>query len=526
MKRFLLLILCLAVLLPCCGCTSGKADAEFTAVLPGNVTSLDPQTATGDAAQIVIGSLFEGLCRIDENSEAAPGVASRWESNRDYTEFTFHLRDARWDNGEPVTADDFVFGIQRALNPATGASELYDVFLIKNARAYYNGEASAEDLGVKATDERTLVVTLEHGYQDFPLLTAGNRFMPCNREYFEDSAGHYGLSAGYVLSNGPFTFPHSYAWDTDYNERKLSLVRSSTYRGERSTVPQSLVYLIDYDSTVDASPLEALESKASDILPVTEEQAREAEERDYQVLAVEDGVMGLLLNPQCDALRYATTREIFLKTIDRESLLSLGKTEYNEEAPGVMAQCVRWGKKSYYEESPACYVEQDDGAAAAIPSLLTTLELDAMPAITVLCADDERSIEIANGLLISWNGKLGSAFNILPLPAAELADRVESGDYQAALYTLRAGGATPLDVLNRFASSLSQPVVESAEYAEALDGLDFTLTGFQQAEAVLREQYVFYPLLSARSYYALAPGVTEVTVSPDGRIDFSQGRKK
>lgn len=138
-KRFVSLLLCLALLCLCAGCGGYQADGSFTYLLPQNVTSLDPQTAADAASGMVIDSLFEGLCRIDEDGETVPGVARRWESNQDATEFTFYLRPkAQWSNGDPVTADDFVFAITRALNPGTG-SVAEDMLSLVNARVTPQG---------------------------------------------------------------------------------------------------------------------------------------------------------------------------------------------------------------------------------------------------------------------------------------------------------------------------------------------------------------------------------------------------
>ena len=113
-KRIVSVLLCALLLCLCAGCGSYKADASFTYLLEQNVTSLDPQTASNSAAELVISSLFEGLCRIDEDGEAIPGVARSWEANSDSTEFTFHLRrNAQWSDGTPLTAQDFVYGITR-----------------------------------------------------------------------------------------------------------------------------------------------------------------------------------------------------------------------------------------------------------------------------------------------------------------------------------------------------------------------------------------------------------------------------
>ncbi len=101
-KRIVSALLCVFLLCLCAGCGGYKEGQSFTALLPQNIFSLDPQTATGEASGMVLDSLFEGLCRIDEKGETVPGVARRWESNEDATEFTFHLRPrAQWSDGTP-----------------------------------------------------------------------------------------------------------------------------------------------------------------------------------------------------------------------------------------------------------------------------------------------------------------------------------------------------------------------------------------------------------------------------------------
>ena len=524
MKRVLAFLICLLLLLALTAC-GGRADMEFTAILPSNVISLDPQTASNAASDIVIGSIFEGLCRIGEDSEILPGVAKSWEHNKDYTEFTFHLRSAKWSDGTAVTAEDFVFGILRALNPETGAGDPDDLFLIRNARAIRNGEAGESALGVTAESDRKLVFHLESGYPDFPALTAGNHYLPCKQEFFEESAGRYGLSPEFILTNGPFTFPHIYAWNTDYREKKISLTRSDTYRGEHRVLPSALFYLIDYENSIDSDPIAALTEEKADILQLTEAAARQAEEQGLQVLALNDGTAGLLLNPQANDLTYVVTREIFMKTLDRENLLAPYASDPDAEAVGIMPDCVRWNGDPYYEENESRYVRQDDEAAQAVPSLLSLLRLSKMPNITVLCPDDEASIAMANGFLVSWNAKLGSAFNILPLPEEELNRRVAWGDYDAALYTLRSGGVTPYNVLKAFDSNASPLLLEREEFDTALHNVSFDRVAFKELETLLQEQQVFYPLLKKSTYYVLSPKVENITVSADGRINFISARK-
>ena len=525
-KRLICLLLCLCLLLPAVGCGYQK-DGELVCPLPGAVSSLDPQTASGTAARLVIGSLFEGLCRLDENGVAVPGVAERWECDSTQTEYTFHLRkNASWSDGTPVTADDFRFAIERCLNPDTASPNADDLFLIQGARDIYNGEADLSSLGVAAEDDRTLVIRLERASSDFPAMTAALHYMPCNRAYFQESQGHYGLSSQYLLTNGPFALASIYAWQTDPGEREITLVRSENYRGEERVLPATLTYQMDYDDAIDQEPVSALTQGLADVLVLSQEQARLAEEEGCQVLALEDAVTGLLLNPQAAGLESPALREIFLKTLDRQSLLDRRGLEDPEEAQGVMPECVVCGGQPYYADGAWMIPQQDDAVVNGLSSLLDSLELEEMPSITVLCPDDQASIDVANGLLISWNEKLGNAFNIQPMPLSQLQSQVASGDYEAALYPLRAGGVTPYSVLQAFQSTASPALLEDPAYDQAFHTLAFDLSSYRSLEQQLLEEYVFYPLYRDRTYYGLSKNVRGITVSPDQQIDFTQALQK
>lgn len=528
--RALWLFVSICLLLPLSAC-GGKPDGDFTVLLPENLTTLDPQIATGQSADWVIGSIYEGLCRIDSEGNAAPGVADRWNHDRNYTRFTFHLRKTAWSNGEAVTAEDFCFAIRRALTKETGAAALEDLFVIKNARAFYNGTASEEELGVRAENERKLVIELEQGYEDFPLLTAGNHYMPCNRAYFEECAGHYGQSAQYVLTNGPFTFPHEYAWNTDSGERKLSLVRANDYRGDRKVQPASLTYLIDYDELYDADRLAGLSDGSLDLreLPNAQTAQLYQKEQGGSALSIENGVTGILLNAASDQLNYTGTRRLFLQSLDRAALLAASQAE-NEEAPGIMPEIVKWNGKSYYGEGESCYAQRDAEIAETIPSLLELLKLEAVPCITLLYPQEEGTTDMGpippELVLNQWNTALSGAFNMQGVPAATLSYRVATGEYDAAVYTLKAAGPTAFHVLNAFSGASVPLLFKNETFDEALMGLSFTKEDFGRLEQQLCEEYVFYPLVSTSTRYALAPGVSGVQITADGRLDFISARKK
>lgn len=530
MKRFSLLFLSLCFLLSLFGCDGGyQADASFTYILTRNISTLDPQTASGPASGAVIDSIFEGLCRIGPDGQAVPGAAKRWEAKDNARTFTFHLRNNLcWSNGVPLTAQDFVFGITRALSPATGAQGVDDLFILKNAHAVYAGELEPEALGIFAKDDHTLVVELEQSYPDFPAFTAGPHYMPCNQEYFEACSGHYGLSAEYLITNGPFTFSSIYSWNMEYGQRKVSLVRSNTYQGEHRVFAAELTYLIDYSSDIESNPVSALKDGTVDVLPLSETMAKAAEESGCGVIALNDAVTGLLLNSQSEAFQDAQVRQLFLQTLNREDLLARHTTaaEGGGEAMGIMPDCIRWNSGSYYQEGEQLYLSQDDSVLSGLPEFLKKLELERLPSITVICPNDEDSINVANGFLVAWNQKLQNSFNILPLTDSEFQSRVASGDYEAALYTLRAGGTAPFDVLKSFESKASPSLMNDAVYDSALHSLSFDLSSYRGLELMLRDAYIFYPLFRDNTYYGMNPNVRGITVAPDLSVNFTQARKR
>lgn len=142
--------------------TTLAAEQVFKYRVLDNINTLDPQLVEDVDTSAVVRSLFEGLYNSGADGEPVPGVAESHEVNADNTVYTFKLRDAKWSNGEPVTAGDFVYAWQRAVNPETASNYAYFVGLVgvKNADAIVAGEMEPSELGVKAIDDKTLEVTL------------------------------------------------------------------------------------------------------------------------------------------------------------------------------------------------------------------------------------------------------------------------------------------------------------------------------------------------------------------------------
>ena len=134
----------------------------------GEPKTLDPHRYSLPLEQTILNDLFMGLTAFDASGEIVPGVAERWTTSDDGLRWTFELRtDARWSDGHPLTAHDFVFAFRRLLDPATVASRAHFLYPIHNAEAVHAGEFAVDDLGVRAATDHTLVIQLA---QPFPFL--------------------------------------------------------------------------------------------------------------------------------------------------------------------------------------------------------------------------------------------------------------------------------------------------------------------------------------------------------------------
>ena len=158
------------------------ASAQATAVLNrGNGSepkSLDPAFVDTAAESNILGDILVGLTTLDAAARPIPGMAERWEVSKDGKTWTFHLRKALWSDGHFVTAQDFVFAWQRLLDPKTAAPYAYNLWVLKNAKAISNGKMPPTALGVRAADDITLIVQLEHPAAYLPELLTHDTAYP------------------------------------------------------------------------------------------------------------------------------------------------------------------------------------------------------------------------------------------------------------------------------------------------------------------------------------------------------------
>ena len=194
---------------------SAKQGAERKILLVNNKDDprwLDLHRCNSVVESAVMLALFEGLVSEGRDNERIPepGIAERWEPNADKTVWTFHLRaNAQWSDGVPITADDFIWSWRRMLNPRLAAEYSGMLYLLKNGHEFFDGKVPAEELGVKKTDDRTLVVTLTGPTPHYPQILCHPSWYPVPRHCIEKygdplQALNPWTDADKMVSSGPF----------------------------------------------------------------------------------------------------------------------------------------------------------------------------------------------------------------------------------------------------------------------------------------------------------------------------------
>ncbi len=180
------------------------ADAQsITIAIREEPPQLNSALATDASSGFILGHVMEGLLRMSMDDQLEPAIAHSWEVTE--TQATFWLRDdAKWSDGEPITAQDFIFSWRTALLPENASEYAFLLYPIKNARAVNEGTMSPDELGLSAPDDLTLVVELERPVAFFDKMVTFQTYLPIREDFYNSTNGRFGADAWELLYSGPF----------------------------------------------------------------------------------------------------------------------------------------------------------------------------------------------------------------------------------------------------------------------------------------------------------------------------------
>lgn len=224
------------------GCTKTKnvnKNLDIIVNIGPETQSIDPTLNNTVDGSVYIVHAFEGLATKDKENKIIPGAAEKWEISEDGLTYTFHIRsNAKWSDGKEVTAEDFVYTWQRAVDPLVASEYSYQFESVKNAKAITESKKGVKELGVKALNEKTLEVTLESPTAYFLELTAYPTYFPVRKDIIEKYKDEWTKNPETYIGNGPFKMKERKP------DEKIVMEKNENYWNIKEIIPNSVTFVL------------------------------------------------------------------------------------------------------------------------------------------------------------------------------------------------------------------------------------------------------------------------------------------
>lgn len=527
-KKILSLFLALVAAISLCAC-GGSSEDILILPIESDPICLDPQVADSKEAKLMIANCFEGLVRLDKDYKIIPGVAESWEISKDGLTYTFKLRkDTHWkllnsfEDVLPegykdtyrtqVIAADFVYGISRALDPATQAGDAEKLFSITNASAVNSGKQPTSALGISAQDDSTLVITLERADPDFLRILTLPVAMPCHEEFFKATHAKYCLDLKYTFCNGPFYLSR---WAED---NTLSMYKNDEYKGNVKVNPDELYF---YVNTEEASVVKKIRQRTYDCAFLSEAAKNELSDNDkLSNYSTENMIYGLCFNCSDSVLSDEDMRRA-LAMVTKTSELTANSD--NAFTKGIVPDCVRYGENSYREAagnvSGIAYNEQQ--ALTLWKKGLKKLDITTAE-VVITCA--EENAPLMQQTIQNWQRVFSTSIlaKVEVKTAEQISTMIYNTSYQVLYHKITTDSSTVTDTLKKFTSDSSSNIFGFADknYDKTVNSIITTysgaakLNGCVNAEKYILDKAVFLPMLGGSSYAVVNKGVDGLYFAP------------
>jgi oligopeptide transport system substrate-binding protein len=509
-------LLCLAALLAAgCGRRETPADAAVRArtLLLGNgaePADLDPETASAYTDYNVLIALFEGLTCIDErSSQAVPGIAERWDVSPDGLVYTFHLRaGAQWSNGDPLTAEDFAYSFRRILSPGLASEYAYILYPIKNAEAFNAGQISDFGaVGVRASDPRTLEITLGHPCPYLPVLAAHQAWFPVHRATIEkfgrmDERGTAWTRPENLVGDGPFLLEE---WTPN---ARLVVVRNPRYWDDAHNTLESVVFFPNDDVAVDESNFRAGQLHITySVLTDRIEHYRQTAPELLRIDPFSESRF-LRFNVTRPPLNDPRVRRALARAIDREALArdvlsGSGAPAYALTPPDTAGYTSAARIPTDFDEARRLLAEAGYPGGKNFPRL------------EIQMFNDATNARVLEAIQQMWRRELGIDVTLAPLDFRVYLDNEHKLFYQITLGRWIGDYDDPSTFLNQFISGSGNNMTgwASASYDRLNDSADRESDAgrrralLQRAEALLLDQAPIAPLYHGSRTFLIRPEV-------------------
>ena len=533
MKKILMTMLLLVTMIitGCGGSDSAGGNSKLSVMLGSNVVSLDSANATDVASFEVIADCIDGLMQLDSDGKAIPAIAESYDVSADGKTYTFHLREAKWSNGDPVTAEDFVFAWRRHCQKAEEYAYIMGntVACVKNADAVIKG-ADPKTLGVSAPDPKTFVVELDAPVPFFPSLMTFATFYPINEKFYNSLAeGSYGTSPETFLSNGAFMLS-SYV----PGAANVQLKKNDSYWNAAKVSIDGFQYQVVSSSD---NALTSFKNGTLNVVSISGNQVEHVQqdaELSKNLQTFPSGELQYLSfnedpkNHHAGALSNVNLRLAISNAIDRESLVNNyvvngAKATYTA-VPVDFAPNAETGK--FFSEDQKKFSDvvsfNISKAQEFFAKAKSELGKDNFDLQLIYSNDGGTSTKIVQAIKSQVEENLpGVKINLQPMPKAEYFSNVTSNNYDLALVDWKPDYDDPMTFLTLWTTSGCEIAEHwsNAEYDKIIadcttgnlaEDYDARWNALYDAEKILLDNAVIAPLYTGSNTVLISPNITGI----------------
>ena len=461
----------------------------ITLSLFGEPPQLDSTRGTDAVSFNILGHTMEGLLRYDADNRLVGGVAERWQI--DDAKATFWLRpQARWSNGEPITAHDFVFAWRRVLDPLNASEYAFILYGLKNAEAVNRGEMPLESVGVFALDDRTLEVHLERPVPYFDKLVAFATYNPINQAFYNSREGRYAADADDLLFNGPFTIAswvHGASIRLEKNERywdadriRLNAIDYAYF----TTDPNAIINLFKDGKTALAG--------------LVAENLDDALQRRWQIKRFSDGAVFFMeFNHREDRLtrNYHLRKAIQVVNDSPELVYRVIKLPGNLPGASLFPVWLKGVDGYFRQEYPLADPPPDDDLGRRhLATAIDELGLDGPPALVMLVGDSPTAKKQAEYYQNVYKQKLGIDIKIDAQIFKQRLAKMTAGDFDIVMAGWGPDYDDPMTFADLFASwnENNRGRYSNAELDEAVDIARSSSDPATRMDAMANVQQILY----------------------------------
>ncbi|MCK8625691.1 peptide ABC transporter substrate-binding protein [Apilactobacillus kunkeei] len=314
-----------------------------------DLSTLDPSKVADAVTSNTISNIQQGLLVSGNNGKINYGIAKSYDVSKDGKTYTFHLRDAKWSNGEDVTADDFVYGIQRTVDPKTTSQSSYDMDHIKNYDEVQKGTKPVTDLGVYAPNKHTVVFNLSSPQPYFKYLVTGTDFFPQKKAYVEEKGSKFGSSSDNDIYDGPFTMTGWNGTNDTWN-----LVKNKYYWNAKNTKIDKVKVSAEKDSNTAFNEYQS--GQLDEMMLSSKEQVKHFKNSPEYHQRTNSGVYFIEMNEKkVPAFRNSNIRKAMSMIINRSQFTKDVMGDGSVPAKGIAAQGISYNNGNDFAD--ASYVK-------------------------------------------------------------------------------------------------------------------------------------------------------------------------